>query len=167
VLLSSGDSFPHLIQKPRSQLGFVSYLLNRPRSLMLSAFLMCIVYIKARRLPYTYNCTTSFFNLRTVLMLPTCKPNFGKVAHITQKNEQDCCVGKLPCPYCKTSRPALYLTQLPNERVRGAPSAIEHRIWKERSGAWSWLLMSVKCRDQECAELYLHSPIRFHGVMLN
>jgi hypothetical protein len=30
VLLSSGDSFPHLIQKPRSQLGFVTYLLNRP-----------------------------------------------------------------------------------------------------------------------------------------
>jgi hypothetical protein len=28
VLLSSGDSFPHLIQKPRSQLGFVIYLLN-------------------------------------------------------------------------------------------------------------------------------------------
>jgi hypothetical protein len=32
VLLSSGDSFPHLIQKPRSQLGFVTYLLNRPRN---------------------------------------------------------------------------------------------------------------------------------------
>jgi hypothetical protein len=32
VLLSSGDSFPHLIQKPRSQLGFVTYLLNRPRT---------------------------------------------------------------------------------------------------------------------------------------
>jgi hypothetical protein len=31
VLLSSGDSFPHLIQKPRSQLGFVTYLLNYPR----------------------------------------------------------------------------------------------------------------------------------------
>jgi hypothetical protein len=30
VLLSSGDSFPHLIQKPRSQLGFVTYLLNHP-----------------------------------------------------------------------------------------------------------------------------------------
>jgi hypothetical protein len=30
-MLSSGDSFPHLIQKPRSQLGFVTYLLNRPR----------------------------------------------------------------------------------------------------------------------------------------
>jgi hypothetical protein len=30
VLLSSGDSFPHLIQKRRSQLGFVTYLLNCP-----------------------------------------------------------------------------------------------------------------------------------------
>ena len=28
MLLSSGDSFPHLIQKRRSQLGFVTYLLN-------------------------------------------------------------------------------------------------------------------------------------------
>jgi hypothetical protein len=35
VLLSSGDSFPHLIQKPRSQLGFVTYLLNRPRNIKL------------------------------------------------------------------------------------------------------------------------------------
>jgi hypothetical protein len=33
VLLSSGDSSPHLIQKPRSQLGCVTYLLNRPRTL--------------------------------------------------------------------------------------------------------------------------------------
>jgi hypothetical protein len=31
VLLSSGDSFPHLIQKRSSQLGFVTYLLNYPR----------------------------------------------------------------------------------------------------------------------------------------
>jgi hypothetical protein len=34
VLLSSGDSFPHLIQKPMSQLGFVSYLLNYLRNNM-------------------------------------------------------------------------------------------------------------------------------------
>ena len=32
MLLSSGDNFPHLIQKRRSQLGFVTYLLNYPRS---------------------------------------------------------------------------------------------------------------------------------------
>jgi len=32
VLLSSSDYFPHLIQKRRSQLGFVTYLLNYPRS---------------------------------------------------------------------------------------------------------------------------------------
>ena len=31
MLLSSGDNFPHLIQKRRSQLGFVTYLLNYPR----------------------------------------------------------------------------------------------------------------------------------------
>jgi hypothetical protein len=33
VLLSNGDSFPHLIQKRRSQLGFVIYLLNYPRKI--------------------------------------------------------------------------------------------------------------------------------------
>jgi hypothetical protein len=32
MLLSSGDSFPHLIQKRSSQLGFATYLLNYPRS---------------------------------------------------------------------------------------------------------------------------------------
>jgi hypothetical protein len=32
VLLSSGDSFPHLIQKRRPQFGFVTYLLNCPRN---------------------------------------------------------------------------------------------------------------------------------------
>jgi len=32
VLLSSSDNFPHLIQKRRSQLGFVTYLLNYPRN---------------------------------------------------------------------------------------------------------------------------------------
>ena len=31
MLLSSGDNFPHLIKKRRSQLGFVTYLLNYPR----------------------------------------------------------------------------------------------------------------------------------------
>ena len=33
MLLSSGDNFPHLIQKRRSQLGFVTYLLSYPRNL--------------------------------------------------------------------------------------------------------------------------------------
>ena len=36
MLLSSGDSFPHLIQKCRSQLGFVTYLLNYPRIMQLT-----------------------------------------------------------------------------------------------------------------------------------
>jgi len=37
VLLSSGDNFPHLIQKRRSQLGFVTYLLNYPHTLIILA----------------------------------------------------------------------------------------------------------------------------------
>ena len=35
MLLSSGDNFPHLIQKRRSQLGFVTFLLNYPRIMSL------------------------------------------------------------------------------------------------------------------------------------
>jgi hypothetical protein len=34
-------------------------------------------------------------------------------------------------------------------------------------GAWSWSLTSNYCRDQENTELYIHFPIRLHGVMLN
>jgi hypothetical protein len=49
VLLSSGQSFPHLIQKRRSQLGFVAYLLNYPRTCP-SAY------------PY-YNCCTKHYFL--------------------------------------------------------------------------------------------------------
>jgi hypothetical protein len=40
VLLSSGDSFPHLIQKPRSQLGFVTYLLNYLRTFFLYTYVL-------------------------------------------------------------------------------------------------------------------------------
>jgi hypothetical protein len=28
-------------------------------------------------------------------------------------------------------------------------------------------LISMKCRDQECVGLYVHSPIYLHGMMLN
>jgi hypothetical protein len=28
----------------------------------------------------------------------------------------------------------------------------------KEAGAWSWPLTSILCRDQECVELYLHSP---------
>jgi hypothetical protein len=48
VLLSSGDSFPHLIQKRRSQLGFVTYLLNCPRN---STEAGCLAPKKKRSVP--------------------------------------------------------------------------------------------------------------------
>jgi hypothetical protein len=35
------------------------------------------------------------------------------------------------------------------------------------AGAWSWLLTSNWCRGQENVDLYIHSPIRLHGVVLN
>jgi len=38
MLLSSSDNFPHLIQKRRSQLGFVTYLLNYPRNVNFNVF---------------------------------------------------------------------------------------------------------------------------------
>jgi hypothetical protein len=56
VLLSSGDSFPHLIQKPRSQLGFVTYLLNYLRIIVrLSVIIKIIndifgIYIKIKKI---------------------------------------------------------------------------------------------------------------------
>jgi hypothetical protein len=33
--------------------------------------------------------------------------------------------------------------------------------------AWSWPLNSNYCRGQEYVNLYIHSPIRLHGVVLN
>jgi hypothetical protein len=35
------------------------------------------------------------------------------------------------------------------------------------AGAWSWPLTSIQYRGQECVELYLHSPICLHGVVLS
>jgi hypothetical protein len=37
----------------------------------------------------------------------------------------------------------------------------------EAAGAWSWPLTSYYCRGQEHVDLYIHSPIRLHGVVLN
>jgi hypothetical protein len=37
----------------------------------------------------------------------------------------------------------------------------------KESGEWSWPLTSTWWRGQECVELYLHSPIRLHGVVLS
>jgi hypothetical protein len=34
-------------------------------------------------------------------------------------------------------------------------------------GAWSLSLTSIYRRGQECVELYLHSSIRLHGVVLS
>jgi len=47
------------------------------------------------------------------------------------------------------SRPALGPTEPPIQWVLGGGG-----------GAWS----SIWCRSQECVVLYLHSPIRLHGV---
>jgi hypothetical protein len=33
--------------------------------------------------------------------------------------------------------------------------------------AWSWPLTSNKCRGQENVGIYIHSPIRLHGLVLN
>jgi hypothetical protein len=35
------------------------------------------------------------------------------------------------------------------------------------AGAWSWPFTSSKCRGQENVDLYIHSPMHLHGIMLN
>jgi hypothetical protein len=35
------------------------------------------------------------------------------------------------------------------------------------AGAWSWPLTSSECQGQENVNLYIHSPIRLHGAVLN
>jgi hypothetical protein len=35
------------------------------------------------------------------------------------------------------------------------------------AGKWSWPLTSRQCRDQGYVDLYIHSTIRLHGVVLN
>jgi hypothetical protein len=46
MLLSSCDIFPHLIQKRRSQLGFVTYLLNCPRIWLCRPCWLCCLCCK-------------------------------------------------------------------------------------------------------------------------
>jgi hypothetical protein len=69
VLLSSGDSFPHLIQKPRSQLGFVTYLLNRPRSLCLCA---CLYLTHTYMLIFTRRANVRHLSLLNFLLVFLC-----------------------------------------------------------------------------------------------
>jgi hypothetical protein len=35
------------------------------------------------------------------------------------------------------------------------------------AGAWNWPLTPTTAKEQEYMDLYIHSPIRFHGVVLN
>jgi len=35
------------------------------------------------------------------------------------------------------------------------------------TGTWIWPFTSIKCRCQECVELYFHSPIHLHDLVLN
>jgi hypothetical protein len=37
----------------------------------------------------------------------------------------------------------------------------------KRIGMWTWPLISIYCRDSECVELYLYSPIHLHDVVSN
>jgi hypothetical protein len=64
--------------------------------------------------------------------------------------------------FCTASTPALEPTQPPNQRV---PTALSKG--DKAAGAWSWPLTSNSCRDQENVDVYIHSHIRLHGVVLN
>jgi hypothetical protein len=35
------------------------------------------------------------------------------------------------------------------------------------AGTWSWQLISIQCQGQGSSDLYVHSPIRLHGIVLN
>jgi len=58
------------------------------------------------------------------------------------------------------TRPALGPTQPPIQWVPGASS-----LGDKACGAWSWPLTFIQCRGYERVELYIHPPIRFHGVV--
>jgi hypothetical protein len=64
--------------------------------------------------------------------------------------------------FSKSSRPTLGSTQPPIQWVPGGsfPGG-------KAAGAWSWPLTSSYCRGQENVDLYVHSPIRLHGVVFN
>jgi len=62
VLLYSGDNFPHLIQKRRSQLGFVTYLLNYPRIIFLQTALHASDDNLIHHQEHTQNCNYNIWH---------------------------------------------------------------------------------------------------------
>jgi hypothetical protein len=60
------------------------------------------------------------------------------------------------------SRPALRPTQPPIQWVLGAPS-----LEVKRPGGEADRSPPSSAEVKECAELYLHSPIQLHGVVLS
>jgi hypothetical protein len=75
VLLSSGDSFPHLIQKPSSQLGFVTYLLNYLRifasTFLLNLYFPLVASLFFSPMPLISNCIYNIFAGYATPVLPT------------------------------------------------------------------------------------------------
>jgi hypothetical protein len=58
------------------------------------------------------------------------------------------------------------------DRLWGPPNLLYNRYWGlfpggKAAGAWSWPLTSGWCRGQENVDVYIHSSIRLHGVVLN
>jgi hypothetical protein len=58
------------------------------------------------------------------------------------------------------------------DRLWGPPSLLSNRYWQlfprgKSAGAWNWSLRSSYNRGQENVDLYIHAPIRLHGVVLN
>jgi hypothetical protein len=60
------------------------------------------------------------------------------------------------------------------DRIWGPPSLLSNWyrgrggfLGCRAAGAWSWPLISNYCRGQENLDLYIHSPISLHGVVLN
>jgi hypothetical protein len=64
--------------------------------------------------------------------------------------------------FSTSSRPALGCTQPPIQRVRGAHSSGVKRPEREADNS-----PPASAEVKENVDLYIHSPIRLHGVVLN
>jgi hypothetical protein len=52
-------------------------------------------------------------------------------------------------------------------RFWGPPNPLSDGYWGKAAGEWNWPLSSNQCWGQENVDLYTHSHIRLHGVVLN
>jgi hypothetical protein len=109
-------------------------------------------------------CETKPFCLSVVLS--RCKA-VGSVGIATGYELDDQKVG-IPVP----AGSRIFTSPCRPDRLWGPPSLLYNGYrgpfpGSKAAGAWNWPLTSSQCRGQENVDLYIHSPIRLHGVVLN